>query len=114
LMQIKKDRELFIREAVTLSCLDHRYIVKLYGVQWNSKIKQFDIFMEYIKGDTLDTFLEKYRKRKETLDPSLCFDIFKKVLVAIDHCHARDVVHGDIHSMYISMLIYTVVLHASH
>ena len=50
LMQIKKDRELFIREAVTLSCLDHRNIVKLYGVQWNSKIKQFDILMEYIEG----------------------------------------------------------------
>ena len=50
LMQIEKDRKLFIYEAVTLNRLDHRNIVKLYGVQWNFKIQKFSIWMEYIEG----------------------------------------------------------------
>lgn len=81
----------FLREAKAISMLDHPNIVKIYHLS-NTKEGIPYIAMEYIKGQTLDKYLE--------LNPHLSIkqkiQLLIPVLEAIHYAHNKGIIHRDI------------------
>lgn len=84
--------ERFRIEARILARLAHPNIAMIYSL-----VEEMDglyLVMEYVKGETLDSFLERHGR----LDLNACFALFHQALDGIQHAHEAGVVHRDIKS----------------
>ena len=89
----------FKNESKAISVLNHPNIVKVYDVSVSEKLQY--IVMEYIDGITLKDYME-YRKQPLTYKETLHF--VSQTLLALQHAHAKGIVHRDIKPQNIMML----------
>ncbi|MEG2287196.1 MAG: protein kinase, partial [Ruthenibacterium sp.] len=89
----------FKNESKAISVLNHPNLVKVYDVSVSDKL-QF-IVMEYIDGITLKDYME-FRKQPLTYKETLHF--VSQTLLALQHAHAKGIVHRDIKPQNIMLL----------
>ncbi|EAR84607.2 kinase domain protein (macronuclear) [Tetrahymena thermophila SB210] len=88
-----------MREISILSNLPkNNLLIKYVGHQKNEK--QFQIFLEYFEGITLEKFLQElYKQQQDQNHKDLKLQklqISKQILQAIEYLHEYNIVHGDI------------------
>lgn len=109
--EIKNFEYSCLGEVRMLGALKHSCIVEMYGHQISSKwassvdgnperrILQSAIFMEYVKGGSLKSYLEKLSKAGEERVPlELVLFIAKDVASALSELHSKHIIHRDIKS----------------
>jgi len=77
-------------EIMLMKQLDHRNIVTLLGTERDGAT--LSILMEYVPGKSLDSILSKYG----ALDEGVIQNYTKQILLALEYCHSKRVVHRDI------------------
>jgi serine/threonine protein kinase/predicted regulator of Ras-like GTPase activity (Roadblock/LC7/MglB family) len=88
---LKKVIRYFLKEARSLSRLDHPNIVRVHQVFEDNGTAY--MALDYIRGhDLLDVIEGGYNK----LTPAAIVIITRKLVSAIDHTHKADIMHGDI------------------
>ncbi|KAK4425620.1 Serine/threonine-protein kinase PAK 6 [Sesamum alatum] len=98
-------------EVRMLSFLKHSCIIEFYGHQISTKwsltedgnsggrILQSAILMEYIKGGSLRTYVERLSSNGEKhVAPDLALSIARDVAFALTELHAKHIIHRDIKS----------------
>ena len=82
--------ELFQKEARICSRLSDEFIVrfKSYGIESNCSY----LVMEYIAGEPLDKFIEKWG----VPEPSVFLSIFRDVVAGLSYAHSMHILHRDI------------------
>ena len=88
----------FINESKAVSMLSHPNIVNIYDVSMKGAEKY--IVMEYIDGITL----KNYMTRKGTLTLREIIGYTEQILRALEHAHAKGIVHRDIKPQNIMLL----------
>ena len=88
----------FINESKAVSMLSHPNIVNIYDVSMKNAEKY--IVMEYIEGITL----KNYMTRKGVLTLREIIGYTEQILRALEHAHAKGIVHRDIKPQNIMLL----------
>jgi len=88
----------FINESKAVSMLSHPNIVKIFDVSVKGEQKYF--VMERVEGITL----KSYMQRKGALSTDEVLSYSEQVLRALDHAHAKGIVHRDIKPQNILLL----------
>ncbi len=89
----------FKNESKAISILDHPNIVRVYDVSVTDKLQY--IVMEYIDGITLKEYL---RQRGGVLTWKEVVHFATQVLSALEHAHAKGIVHRDVKPQNIMLL----------
>ncbi|MBX7044256.1 MAG: peptidylprolyl isomerase [Ignavibacteria bacterium] len=84
-------KERFYHEAMTLSMLDHPYIVKI--LDFDQYEDNFYIIMEYVEGITLEDLI---RIKSGLIPEEKAKELFTKILSGLGYAHSKEVVHRDI------------------
>jgi tRNA A-37 threonylcarbamoyl transferase component Bud32 len=87
-------RARFQREAAAIARLRHPNIVQVYD--FGAKASIHYMVMEYIAGDTLKERLRTARALGERLAPHEILTVLRGVAAALDHAHAREIIHRDV------------------
>lgn len=87
-------RRRFIREAQSAGKLSHPGIVTIYDVDEDAATQTPYIVMEYIEGQTLDSFLTDPELAPPPVTESL--RLIQQVAEALDYAHSQNIVHRDI------------------
>ena len=82
---------LFEQEAQTIASLNHPGIVQVFDLE--DAPDGYRIIMEYVKGQSLDAYLES--KGGQIPEPE-AVNIFTQVCDALDYAHQQGVIHRDI------------------
>ena len=82
--------ECFDSESRAISMLSHPNIRKIYDISMTGEYKY--LTMEYLDGPTL----KSYVKSKGNLSHDEALEFITQILDALDHTHARGIVHRDI------------------
>ena len=90
---------LFKNESKAISILDHPNIVKVYDVSVTDKLQY--IVMEYVDGITLKEYL---RQRGGALTWKEAVYFASQVLSALQHAHAKGIIHRDVKPQNIMLL----------
>jgi len=77
-------------EIMLMKELRHRNIVRLLGTERNGPT--LSILMEYVPGKSLDSILSRYG----SLHEDIIRGYTKQILLALEYCHNKHVVHRDI------------------
>ena len=88
----------FINESKAVAMLSHPNIVNIYDVSVKDNIKY--IVMEYIEGITL----KNYMTRRGPLSFREVLSYTEQILRALEHAHAKNIVHRDIKPQNIMLL----------
>ena len=80
----------FINESRAVAMLNHPNIVNIYDVSVKENIKY--IVMEYIHGITL----KNYMNRKGVIGWKEALSYMEQILKALEHAHAKGIIHRDI------------------
>jgi len=88
----------FINESKAVSMLSHPNIVKIFDVSVKGNLKYF--VMERIEGITLKSYMHK----KGALSTEEVLSYSEQVLKALEHAHAKGIVHRDIKPQNILLL----------
>jgi len=88
----------FINESKAVSMLSHPNIVKIFDVSVKGNLKYF--VMERIEGITLKSYMHK----KGALSTDEVLSYSEQVLKALEHAHAKGIVHRDIKPQNILLL----------
>ena len=80
----------FLKEARTISQLDHPNIIKIYDIFEENNTAYY--VMEYIEGENLSEMV----KRQGALPEATAVDYIKKVADALAYIHARSINHLDV------------------
>ncbi len=99
--EIKNDEQSvkrFINESKAVAMLSHPNIVNIYDVSVKDELKY--IVMEYIEGITLKNYMVK----KGTLSFREVTSYTEQILRALEHAHAKGVIHRDIKPQNIMLL----------
>ncbi len=99
--EIAKDEQSvkrFINESKAVSMLSHPNIVNIYDVSMKNAEKY--IVMEYIEGITLKNYMTK----KGVLSLREIIGYTEQILRALEHAHAKGIVHRDIKPQNIMLL----------
>ncbi|MFP4521811.1 MAG: protein kinase domain-containing protein [Fibrobacterota bacterium] len=91
LMADKESIERFRREAKAIASINNDNIVKIYDFAVREEVSY--IIFEYIDGENLSGFFQRYRK---FFPPELALLIVKQVCIALQSAHELDIVHRDI------------------
>ena len=88
------------REYHIMSNINHPNIEKCYGLfkefyPIDNCICYFFI-LEFIKGENLTNFLERYKIMKQNIDQKLIIIILKGILNGLDYLHKQNIFHRDI------------------
>ncbi|KAI3388480.1 hypothetical protein SNEBB_002623 [Seison nebaliae] len=78
------------REIRVLHELNHSNVAKLYRVALTKE--DLYLFMEYMEGGELLTYISKHKKLSEKIS----FSFFRQLVDALDYCHQNNVVHRDL------------------
>lgn len=81
----------FKREAISLSELDNKNIVKIYDISQSNDGLQF-LVMEYIDG----TDLKEYIKENYPLKYETVVQIMDQILSAVSYAHEQNIIHRDL------------------
>jgi len=92
--------ERFRNEAFILSQLQHPNIVSLYDYVENEN--GYYIIMEYVKGETLAEYIET---TTGPIPEKRAISIFLKILDAVGYAHGKNILHRDIKSPPILLLM---------
>ena len=87
-------RARFQREAAAIARLRHPNIVQVYDFGAKSSIHY--MVMEYIAGDTLKMRIRAARATGEQLTRREILSVLRGVAAALDHAHAREIIHRDV------------------
>ena len=88
----------FINESKAVAMLSHPNIVNIYDVSVRDNVKY--IVMEYVEGITL----KNYMTRKGVLSVKEIISYSEQILNALEHAHAKGIVHRDIKPQNIMLL----------
>ncbi|MGN1048850.1 MAG: protein kinase, partial [Eubacteriales bacterium] len=88
----------FLNESKAVAMLSHPNIVKIYNISVKGKIKF--IVMEYIEGITL----KEYMTKRGVLSLGEIISYTEQILHALEHAHAKGIVHRDIKPQNIMLL----------
>lgn len=86
-----RERERFLKEAQMVASLHHPHIVDIYTIIRDAKDTY--LVFEYVAGMTLHDLLNESPGRRLPLDRAL--EILRQIGEAVDHAHARRVIHRD-------------------
>jgi tetratricopeptide (TPR) repeat protein len=86
-----RERDRFVKEAEMVASLHHPHIVDIYTIIRDSADTY--LVFEYVSGLTLHELLNETPGRR--LPPARALDILRQVGEAVDHAHARHVIHRD-------------------
>lgn len=81
-----------VREIALMEVLDHENIVRLYETYETADALY--LVMEYVPGYNLEEYLKSIDK--SIIPENQARDIFRQVVMAVDHCHSKWVVHRDL------------------
>ena len=84
----------FQKEVRALARLSHPNIVQVYDSGAKSAINY--MVMEYIAGQTLKMRIRAARAKGEQVPPSEILAVLRGVAAALDHAHAREIIHRDV------------------
>ena len=87
-------RARFQREAAAIARLRHPNIVQVYDSGAKSSIHY--MVMEYIAGETLKVRVRAARAKGEQLSRQEILVVLHGVAAALDHAHAREIIHRDV------------------
>ena len=87
-----KDLDMLFNEAQTLKALKHPGIVTVLACFVDRRHKQAVLVMEYLGGGEL---LELVQERERLLEAE-ARAVFEQLVSAVDHCHARKIIHRDL------------------
>src|SRR5689334_18733091 len=84
----------FLANAHKLSSFDHPHIVRVY----DAGVQEDDLFlaMEFVKGNTLRSYLNGHLAAGEFLDLRAIVTISRQVAQALAYAHAKGIIHHDI------------------
>ncbi|XP_062390489.1 aurora kinase C-like isoform X2 [Sardina pilchardus] len=83
------------RECKVYCNVQHENVVRLLGVPWFEDLK-FNIPLEFISGEELETTIFCPEKSKIQLTPIVTATIIKGMCAGLSHLHSKDIVHQDI------------------
>ena len=86
-----RERERFLNEAELVASLHHPHIVDIYTIVRDER--DTHLVFEFVSGMTLHELLNEAPGRR--LPPAKALDILRQIGEAVDHAHARHVIHRD-------------------
>lgn len=86
-----RERDRFLKEAEMVASLHHPHIVEIYTIIRDSA--DTHLVFEYVSGMTLHELLNESPDRR--LPPDRALEILRQIGEAVDHAHARRVIHRD-------------------
>jgi len=88
----KQSQELFklLKESRLQAALNHPNIVRMIAADKENKI--FFMVMEYVKGRSLESILEK----EKALDYTQAIEYIVQIAKAVNHAHANKIIHRDL------------------
>lgn len=84
--------ERFEREAKLAASVDHPSVVNIYDAGEIEGLGEPFIVMEYLKGDSLQDYLDS----KGPIEPERLLPLFKDVLMGLGYSHELGIVHKDL------------------
>ncbi len=92
--QEEEYRKRFFREAQAAGKLSHPGIVTIYDVGEDTAAETPFIVMEFIAGQTLESWITDVNQAPPSIEESL--KIVKQIAEALDYAHSQHIVHRDI------------------
>jgi serine/threonine-protein kinase len=86
-----RERDRFLKEAEMVASLHHPHIVDIYTIIRDANDTY--LVFEYVSGMTLHELLNETPGRR--LPPARALEILRQIGEAVDHAHARHVIHRD-------------------
>jgi tRNA A-37 threonylcarbamoyl transferase component Bud32 len=86
-----RERDRFLKEAEMVASLHHPHIVDIYTIIRDAG--ETYLVFEYVSGMTLHELLNETPGRR--LPPARALEILRQIGEAVDHAHARHVIHRD-------------------
>lgn len=84
------------REWSICQNLNHRNVVKILGMPWLEESYYWNFPLEFINGETVETFIFERGKSKITLSLSTKATIITGMSEGLHYLHKKDVVHQDL------------------
>ena len=109
----------FIRETTSMTQLNHKYIMKLYGyfqayesinklkeIYLNDKkerfknetndVNMYNLVMDCMPNGSLETLCKKYREENKMIEQDFIIKIFEQLLEALKYLESKGLMHRDI------------------
>jgi len=87
------------REVSVMQNLQHPNIVRLLGTSTDKRFLY--ILMELVSGNSLTSFISKWRERGHNLSEKTIRVYTRQLLEGLEYCHSRNIIHRDIKSQNI-------------